>query len=220
YPGAFPDNAGPRLTEIGRQVFGEALSRPGVKAFWWPRFLDVVAWFVAEENARRNAGWRTLATEGVGAMTIAAPAGAFRLTAKADRIDCDASGRLVILDYKTGVPPSEPQVASGLAPQLPLEAAIALAGGFDHVPTAEIAELAFLRLRGGAEPGERVALVKQPPAELAARALAGLARLVAMFDRPATPYRSRPRPQFVGRFSDYDHLARVKEWATGEAGET
>jgi ATP-dependent helicase/nuclease subunit B len=31
-----------------------------------------------------------------------------------------------------------------------------------------------------------------------------------------TPYLSRPFPKFVPRFSDYDHLARVKEWsATG-----
>jgi ATP-dependent helicase/nuclease subunit B len=39
-----------------------------------------------------------------------------------------------------------------------------------------------------------------------------------------TPYRSFVRPHWVGRtYSDYDHLARVKEWsATGglvEGGE-
>jgi ATP-dependent helicase/nuclease subunit B len=219
YPDVLPADAAARLTEIGRQAFGQALARPGVRAFWWPRFLDIVAWFIADENVRRADGTRTLVTEGRGAMELAGSAGRFLLTAKADRIDRDASGRLIILDYKTGMPPSEPQIASGLAPQLPLEAAIALAGGFENVPAAEIAELAFVRLRGGSEPGERIPLKKHSPAELAARAVAGLTKLVTMFDRAGTPYRSRPRPQFIGRFGEYDHLARVKEWSAGEAGE-
>ena len=36
----------------------------------------------------------------------------------------------------------------------------------------------------------------------------------AAFDDPATPYLSCPRPEAAPRFSDYGHLARVKEWAS------
>ena len=40
--------------------------------------------------------------------------------------------------------------------------------------------------------------------------------LLDAFAREETPYLSRPFPKFAPRFSDYDHLARVKEWsATG-----
>ena len=43
------------------------------------------------------------------------------------------------------------------------------------------------------------------------------------FAREETPYLSRPFPKFASRFSDYDHLARVKEWSTAgddeEAGD-
>ena len=35
---------------------------------------------------------------------------------------------------------------------------------------------------------------------------------MAHFDNQATPYLSRPIPQFVSQAGEYDHLARVKEW--------
>jgi ATP-dependent helicase/nuclease subunit B len=52
-------------------------------------------------------------------------------------------------------------------------------------------------------------------------ALAGLERLIAAFDDPATPYLASPRDDRALRFSDYDHLARRPEWARadGEASE-
>jgi ATP-dependent helicase/nuclease subunit B len=136
------------------------------------------------------------------------------LVAKADRIDRLPDSRLAILDYKTGAVPSGPQVTKGLAPQLPLEAAIAAAGGFDGVPSETVAELAYVRLTGRGAGGE-VRVLADDPAQMAAEALAGLERLIAAFDRPATPYRSRPRPMFERRFGEYDHLARVKEWSSG-----
>jgi ATP-dependent helicase/nuclease subunit B len=42
-----------------------------------------------------------------------------------------------------------------------------------------------------------------------------LTALINAFDRPDTPYLSQPRPAFAPRFSDYAHLARVKERAAG-----
>jgi ATP-dependent helicase/nuclease subunit B len=46
-----------------------------------------------------------------------------------------------------------------------------------------------------------------------------LTGVVARFDDPETPYRSRERPMFLRRHpGDYDHLARVKEWSlSGDA---
>ncbi len=45
------------------------------------------------------------------------------------------------------------------------------------------------------------------------QALAGLRALIACFDDPATPYRAVPWPDHAPRYSDYTHLARVKEWS-------
>ena len=107
---------------------------------------------------------------------------------------------------------------SGLVPQLPLEAAIAAAGGFDEVAAGAVAELAHMRLQGGIQIGSYMP-VTADPAELAAKAMAGLKRLVAAYDNPATPYLSRLIVKFQNRPGDYDHLARVAEWSAAGAEE-
>ncbi len=56
------------------------------------------------------------------------------------------------------------------------------------------------------------------PAARAADALEGLQQLIAKFDDPQTPYLARPRPKWAGRYSDYEHLARIKEWASSDDG--
>jgi ATP-dependent helicase/nuclease subunit B len=43
--------------------------------------------------------------------------------------------------------------------------------------------------------------------------------LVETFDLPGTPYRSVPDPEMAFRFSDYAHLARIKEWSIGVPGD-
>lgn len=192
------------------------MDRPAVAAFWWPRFRRAAAWFVAgEANLRRDVA-RQL-TEIDGSTEIPAPLGPFTLTARADRIDVLADGTLRICDYKTGRPPSEKQVTSGLAPQLSLEAAIAARGGFEGLDAAEVADLVYLGLSGGDPPGELRRLPE--PDKLAAEALAGLARLVARFDDPFTVYRPRVVAEFERWSYDYDLLARHREWALGAIAE-
>ena len=46
-----------------------------------------------------------------------------------------------------------------------------------------------------------------------------LAQLIAKFADPATAYLAQPRPAIAPRFSDYDHLARIKEWSAGGPGD-
>ena len=79
-------------------------TRPGVRAFWWPRF----------ERDRRLVGGVWSASAGrhiaqscseIGGSLLRPPGGAFTLTAKADRIDRLTDGSLAIIDYKTGVLP-------------------------------------------------------------------------------------------------------------------
>jgi ATP-dependent helicase/nuclease subunit B len=219
YPAALPERPFEALVEFGRSAFGEALAKPGVWAFWWPRFLRMAEWFVALEAERRQRLRLSLA-ECEGELAIEAPFAPFLIRAKADRIDYLAEGGLAIVDYKTGRVPEDDEVALGLAPQLPLEAAIAEAGGFAGVPPGRVEELMFWKLSGGAPAGEvsPAGGAAADPAALAASARSGLARLVAAFDDPATPYLARPRPAAAPRFSPYAHLARLQEWSA-ENGE-
>ena len=206
-----------RLLDIGAETLRPARAFPGLWAFWWPRFQRIAAWFVEVERAR-SADLVASATEVRGELDIAAPAGRFTLSAIADRIDRRKGGGLDIIDYKTGAAPSAREIAAGFAPQLPLEAAIARAGGFRGIAPAPVASLAHWRLAGREPPGEVIA-VAEPPARLAEQALAGLAALIATFDDPATPYVARPAPGHAPRYSDYEHLARIGEWGAVERDE-
>ena len=212
HPGALPADSEARLLAIGEDTFREVLSRPGLWAFWWPRFRSVARWVVAQERQRRPEIERTFC-EVNGGLEIEAPAGPFLVHARADRIDVLADGTLGLIDYKTGALPKKKEVAAGYAPQLPLEAAIARHGGFDGVPPLAVSQLRFWRLKGGEDGGEE-SDVGDDPGRLAKEALDGLAALVAVFDDENTPYEARPHPDMAPRYSDYLHLARVGEWST------
>lgn len=206
-----------RLLEIGAALFAEHDVRPAVRAFWWPRFQRIARWFAAQEAERRGKVTASL-VETRGTMTLPGPGGDFTLSATADRIDVLDDGTLAIIDYKTGTPPSTKEVAAGFAPQLPLEAAIARARGYPGTAAHRVSELAFWHLHGRAE-GGTIGAVNADPERLAAEAEAGLRALIAAYDDPDTPYPARPHPAYAPRYSDYEHLARVKEWATAEDGE-
>lgn len=212
FPDGLPSDPLTELINHGKNAFGDALARPGVWAFWWPRFLRVARWFIeAEHNYRLDVTGTH--TEVNGKLAFDAPGGVFDLVAKADRVDRLADGTLSIIDYKTGGLPSAAEIALGFSPQLPLEAAIAAAGGFRGIPAGTVSSLEFWRLSGNDPAGERkpVASDIEP---IVAAASTGLAELIAQFDDPGTAYLSQPDPSRASPWSDYDHLARVQEWST------
>lgn len=218
--GDIPEDAVRQLIELGERIFGATLAQPAVGAFWWPRFQRIAEWFVdAMRVLVEREGVSPAAVEVRGEMALDVSSEPVTLVAKADRIDRRPDGSLAIVDYKTGTVPTQKEVALGLSPQLLLEAWIAESGRFAGIDPAEVHELAYWRLTGGAVPGE-IHKVRGDTRDLIDRACAGLSRLITAFDDPETPYRARPRPRYALRYGDYDHLARVPEWAAGSGGET
>ena len=219
YPKDLPADPKRELLRLARETLELYAAHPRIAAFWVPRFERFAAWFAETEPARR-AGVEAVVAETSGSLVLDAPAGPFTLTARADRIDVAKSG-LIITDYKTGSPPNDAKVNAFVAPQLPLEAAIALAGsdnpGFDNVPRLAVAGLRYIRASGGEPPGDERDVKIDDLAKLAAAALDGLKRHVARFDDPATPYRPLRRARFSYDYDDYAHLARVAEWSSGPA---
>ncbi len=211
YPGALPEDAFARLEECGKKAFARFNQRPQVQALWWPRFLEAAAWVVGEERVRRG-DLEAILVELNGELVIEAPAGPFRLTARADRLEKRVDGGVVIVDYKTGAPPGPKEMELGRAPQLPLEGGIFERGGFadGHAGGAglALAGLEFWQLAGGEEAGR----LKRCPRELAAAALEGISALVRHYDQENTPYPAAYRPPNTNRRGDYDHLARLGEW--------
>jgi ATP-dependent helicase/nuclease subunit B len=213
---AWPVNAPARLREKLELALRQAELRPALSEWWTPRLHRIADWVCAQEQHRRSLSRPLhLAVEKDGAWQLHGPAGPFELRGRADRIERHEGGRLAILDYKTGTPPSQKSVAAGFAPQLPLEAAMAAAGAFGPELAGATAELTYWHLTGGFEPGEARPLYNNDADQIAAAvtaAAANLRALIAEFDTPDRAYLSQPHPGRPPRFPDYAQLARVAEW--------
>ncbi len=216
----WPPDAEARLLALGRTAFEPYGHVEAVGAFWWPVFETVARWFAAWEGGRR-ANLSRSHVEVSGEMTIPLSDGAgFRLRGRADRIDVLSDGRLAIVDYKTGQPPSDSQVYAGLEPQLTLSAHMAATGHFHGVPAGPVEALSYVQV--GASPGEsllKLAPKDKPPltiAEAATLHIEGLRNALERLRSGEDAYISRRMPEKVRDGGPYDHLARVREWMVGE----
>jgi ATP-dependent helicase/nuclease subunit B len=217
----WPPDAASRLRAAMDRALREAGLRPALQAWWKPRLDRIAAWVAEVDRDRRALSSPvSIKAEAPGRLELTSPGGAFRLTGRADRIDRRTDGTLAIFDYKTGSVPSQSSVDAGLAPQLPLEAAMAAAGAFGPDAAGPATELIYWHLTGGASAGEERTLFKGDAVqtqEASAEALDRLRGLIEAFDVEARAYLSHPHPGQAPRFSDYAQLARVAEWsASGE----
>ena len=110
----------------------DANVHPLIKALWRPRLVAGLDWVVQQTLAFEEAGRSMIDAERGGSMII----DGVEITGKADRIDRMPDGGLVIVDYKTGTPPSSAQVQAGYALQLGLLGLMAERGGFGPTETA------------------------------------------------------------------------------------
>jgi ATP-dependent helicase/nuclease subunit B len=213
------------LIEAGEAAFARIRQRsPRLHAEWWPRFCRTVEAFLDFE-AERRPGLAAIAVETPGALRLSLKDGStFTLRARASRIETSRNGEIAILDFRTGLPPSDKTVFAGFSPQLTLQAAMLRRGGFSEIGKAGVVPtLEYVRLGATRDPFEPSRL-KPPKGDV--RSLEELSdehlsRLIALIDRYVTQeagFLSRPFPQYARAVSDYDHLARVGEWSATSAG--
>lgn len=150
--------------------------------------------------------------------------GMVKLEAKADRIELLSDGTLAVIDFKTGAPKKADQVETGLEPQLPLEAAIALTSPFGRIGNAETSEMIYFRMSLSAASADEknglpLEFERSTPPGIALAALEGLKQLIEQYGDPSQPYLSKPRVEFIWSVSDYDRLARRAEWTAEEGGD-
>jgi ATP-dependent helicase/nuclease subunit B len=209
-----PANVAHELAALGKKHFASLEDYEEARAFWWTRFLRIADWFEGWERERRGGATKIFA-EISGKHRIPLGKTEFLLTARADRVERLADGSYAILDYKTGQPPTEPQVRTGLAPQLTLEAAILRNGGFSGITQGSVTEIGYVRLKGGDPPGEpkNIKITQGTPDSCADTALQKLTGIALKFLVDGEPYRSLVHPMWKKHYGDYDHLARVKEWS-------
>lgn len=220
-PGGWPgtDAAAAIWESAAARALVEQGPRPGLAAFWRPRLARIGEWVVDIEAKRRAGGGIAASyTERAAQHVLKRPRGGVTLKARADRLDRLGDGSLMILDYKTGSLPTREALEDGRAPQLPLEAALAIEGAFEKVPRGAVRALTYWRLTGGQEPGEEKPMMEEAAdvAELAERSLASLGALVDRFLLGEAPFLARPHPARAPKGGEYDHLSRIAEWADAE----
>lgn len=215
YKFSLPANARDDLLKFGWDAFAPLSKEPEFQAFWWPRFVRAADWYLQWEEKRRRDLATELQIEQRGALRFKLPRGGdFTLTARADRIELHVGNSFSVIDYKTGLPPTAEQVRIGLAPQLTLEAAIVQHGGVSEVNAKQARELLYIKL-GSRDGGEvKSALGKDQSADhLITQHFQQCVEIIDAHWNGGRPFASRPIAQFASRYSNYDHLARVKEWA-------
>lgn len=190
-----------RLLDIAREGLEKDVPWPAARLLWLSRLDRAADHFLNFDAAE---GGRTLVLEQRGEVALAPLS--FRLFGIPDRIDELPDGRLHLIDYKTGTPPSEKQQAA-YDKQLLLAAAMAERGGFGALGPREVARITYLGLGAG---DKKVATEITP--QITGAVWEGLVRLIRRYMTRAQGYPAR-RAVFEDRFAgDFDHLARHGEW--------
>jgi double-strand break repair protein AddB len=203
-----PPDAGAAAAELMRiatRVLEEDVAWPGMRAVWRARMAAIARPFAELVLA---GGGRPVLLERK--YEIAVPGLDFTLVGKPDRIDLTDDGRLRIVDYKTGDPPTKPQVET-FAKQLPLAAVMAALGAFPEAGVHPESTIIYLGLKPGLKTTELV--LAEADVE---KALDEFRALILAYRAPQKGYTAR-RAVFETRFSgDYDDLARFGEWAMAD----
>lgn len=207
------------LMRMAEQAFSGLDAIGERRDIWLKRFERAAEEFLAYERMREPlVAERHAEIEGSWTLPIG-----FTLTGKADRIDELKDGTIEIIDFKTGSIPTPKSMKAFEAPQLLLEAAMARAGAFEAVRSAETSALTYIKIGLGPD-----ALITTPfkpregldlpaAADEVSRRLQGHVEALLLSD--SRPMAARIRPDIARRYrGDYDHLARTDEW-TIAAGE-
>lgn len=184
-------------------LLAEMVPWPTAQRFWFARMGRVADDFVTSEKQRR-ARAKPIKFEAEANLNLT-PLD-FTIVGRADRIDRDETGQLLIYDYKTGTPPSKAE-QQHFDKQLLIEAAIAEQGGFKDVDPNTVAEAVFISL--GTNFTEVAAPLDKEPTQ---QVLSGLRDLISKYMDPTQGFTSRLKLQKDTDKGDYDHLARYGEW--------
>jgi double-strand break repair protein AddB len=190
-----------RLLQVAAEVLAEETPFPAARALWLARLDRAAGHFLAQDGKH---GGTALAVETEGKVRLDPLP--FTLFGTPDRIDRLPDGRLLLIDYKTGTPPTKAQ-QEAYEKQLLLAAAMAERGGFADLGPSEVARISYVGLGAGSKVEET-----EIDETVTGRVWEGLVRLITRYLARETGYTAR-RAVFEDRFEgDYDHLARYGEW--------
>lgn len=194
-------NARDLLLSIADDVLRKEVSWPVARLLWHARLERAADFFLSIDGAD---GGIPVSLEEAGRLAL--PDLDFSIWGIPDRIDMLPDGRLHILDYKTGTPPTREQ-QTRFDKQLLLAACMAERGGFDQLGPVDVARISYVGL--GSAP--KLVTTEITP-EITGETWNDLHLLIARYMKRQTGYTAR-RAMFETNFpGDYDHLSRYGEW--------
>ncbi|MEO0548191.1 MAG: PD-(D/E)XK nuclease family protein, partial [Pseudomonadota bacterium] len=201
--------------QVAKYAFDAEELADDVMAVWLHRFSDALKPYL-EWQAERVPTTRAIEVELFGRASNELVD--FTLTGRLDRLDTLSDGTLALWDYKTGNGPSVKAVTQFKAPQLPLTIAMLTRDSFETNLEGAVGEAGYIRLQPGDKfKGDPVRLTDGTLEQLGDRAWQKLQRLILAYANADKPYLSKARPILDRDYRvDYDHLARVKEWALSQ----
>jgi ATP-dependent helicase/nuclease subunit B len=205
-----------KLVARADALLAQEASDPLLRTLWQPRIAAGLRW-VAYETKRLMAeeGRVVAVAEQPGTVHIKGIA----VRGRVDRIDRTADGDLVIIDYKTGKPPSPKQINAGFALQLGLigymAEALAIKGVSGAASHFEYWSLAKNKAKDfgfiAVPTSTRAADNKPERADFVAFAVEQAEAAIGKWILGNTPFTAKLHPEFA-LYGDYDQLMRLQEW--------
>lgn len=212
YPAVLDDRAEAVLRQMFASDLDELQADYTTKVFWSRLIENVVTWFMKNAPAYR-ADIKHITCETKGKIVFKGSGGDVVVTARADRVDETVDGFYQIGDYKTGKVPQNADVVCGFEPQLPLEGLIASIGGFEKdgkkLPPKQIKHLFYFSPKNAIRSVDETADALE---DILEQTKEHIQKMIDAFDDENTPYLYNPNPQNINEYSDYEQLARFKEW--------
>jgi len=181
------------------------------------RFKVIAKGLREELNKRASDSFEQVGLEVWGEASI--PDRNFSVRGQMDYVERGIEG-YGFVDFKTGTPAADTEVAAGFDPQLPLAAFIAREGGLKRQEAGQTVRLGYIQVKGTNNGFKHFPIGKKKPIDdLVNESIETLQKLIDKYDDAATPYESQVRSKFTNSYSDFDDLARRGEWAGLSGGD-
>lgn len=207
----FPEDLPPDTTVLNgmiEQVLHDLRDDPLQQLFWQQKFTLAAAWVYEQEQQQRQEQRRPELLEHSAEQKFPiAPGEEVVIKAKADRVDINHDNTRIIIDYKTGAPPTVNKIQQGQELQLSLEAWLVEQGAFHNGKPQPVSQVEYWGLSGKRqEPGKKIECPIDT--DFLVKTQTYVATLLAAYTLEGKAY-SAAEPH---QYDDYQQLKRASEW--------